>query len=50
MSLEGFEMLLREIGPLIKIHQDMYCGRLENDPKVQLLSVIWLLSTPDSFR
>lgn len=43
-----FEIVLAAVGPsLMKMQSD---GRPTVDPKKQLLSVIWLLATPDSFR
>lgn len=43
-----FENLLRLIGPLISENNQQ--GRPVIDPRKQLLSVIWLLGTPDSYR
>ncbi|XP_044759780.1 protein ALP1-like [Coccinella septempunctata] len=48
MTVSTFDKVLGAVGPSLKnIHSD---GRHTVEPKKQLLSVIWLLATPDSFR
>lgn len=48
MPLETFEELLRLIAHLLGDENKQ--GRPVIDPRKQLLSVIWLLGTPDSYR
>ncbi|KAG5873039.1 hypothetical protein JTB14_036206 [Gonioctena quinquepunctata] len=51
MSCDGFEAALLKIGPRLRIQVGEYeLGRPCISPRLQLLSVIWLLATPDSFR
>ncbi|XP_012543585.1 putative nuclease HARBI1 isoform X2 [Monomorium pharaonis] len=49
VPLYTFENLLQMIGCML-IGDDNRQGRPMIDPRKQLLSVIWLLSTPDSYR
>lgn len=48
ITLNSFEWLLRRMGPLLKSQRA--AGRQTTDPKLQLLSFLWLIGTPDSFR
>lgn len=49
ITIEGFEAILGKIGP--HLHKDQVgAGRPRVHPKEQLLSVLWILATPDSFR
>lgn len=52
LSLEAFEYLLGQVGPLLNSTGDenKQTGRPRIDPRKQLLSVIWILATPDSYR
>lgn len=44
-----FEKLLQVIAPLLCINQSR-TGRPQVDPQKQLLAVLWILATPDSYR
>lgn len=48
LSPTSFERCLDICGPLLK--KTCIDGRQGTDEQLQLLSVIWLLATPDSFR
>jgi len=51
LSFEAFEYLLEQIGPLLKSeNENKQTGRPLIDLRKQLLSVIWILATPDSYR
>lgn len=51
LSCEAFEYLLEQVGPLLKPeNKNKQTGRSLIDPRKQLLSVIWILATPDSYR
>ncbi|XP_019697447.1 uncharacterized protein LOC109503950 [Harpegnathos saltator] len=52
LSFEAFEYLLGQVGPLLNSTGDKskQTGRPPIDPRKQLLSVIWILATPDSYR
>jgi hypothetical protein len=50
MPRQSFDMLLARIGPMLSSHPETLMGRLRIDAKKQLLAVIWLLATPDSYR
>lgn len=48
LSIEAYEQLLQMVGPFLQ--RQTYLGRSSIDIEKQLLSVIWLLATPDSYR
>jgi hypothetical protein len=48
MTVDAYENLLRIIGPRLK--RKVNRGRHTINVEKQLLSVIWLLATPDSYR
>lgn len=51
LSFEAFEYLLGQVGPLLNSgDENKQNGRSRIDPRKQLLSVIWILATPDSYR
>ncbi|KYQ50210.1 hypothetical protein ALC60_10706, partial [Trachymyrmex zeteki] len=52
LSFDAFEYLLEQVGPLLKPtgNENKQTGRPVIDPRKQLLSVIWILATPDSYR
>jgi len=51
LSIEAFEYLLEQIGPLLKSeNENKQTGRPLIETRKQLLSVIWILATPDSYR
>lgn len=47
MTFETFEHLLSILNPILERHTS---GPLSVPPKKQVLAVIWLLATPDSYR
>ncbi|XP_018406613.1 PREDICTED: uncharacterized protein LOC108771324 [Cyphomyrmex costatus] len=48
ITVTSFEWLLNRIAPLLESARA--AGHQTRDPKIQLLSFLWLLATPDSFR
>lgn len=48
MSMEAFEWLYRTVAP--ELQSARISGRQMIDPKTQILAVLWLLATPDSYR
>ncbi|XP_020299336.1 putative nuclease HARBI1, partial [Pseudomyrmex gracilis] len=52
LSFEAFDYLLEQVGPLLNSagNENKQTGRPLIDPRKQLLSVIWILATPDSYR
>lgn len=47
LSLQAFNWLLERIGPNI---YNASVGRKTVQPKIQVLAVLWLLATPESYR
>jgi len=51
LAFEAFEYLLEQVDPLLKSeNENKQTGRPLIDLRKQLLSVIWILATPNSYR
>ncbi|KAJ3655867.1 hypothetical protein Zmor_014976 [Zophobas morio] len=48
ITIDAYEHLIQMVGPLLK--RKNYKGRFTINVEKQLLAVIWLLATPDSYR
>lgn len=50
MSIESFELLFTRIGPKLQSTNKFRPYTKLMDPRKQLLAILWLLATPDSYR